>query len=250
MERNRAITEDSVAATFARLFIAADGTSLRREDQQKVRELHGLLAAIGPVPKRALVVDAAAGKGSVGIMMAALLDATRVLVLERNPAHVALARSAFTRLAGEVGTRAQIEVRECDVNDLEAWPERPDLVVALHACGPASDAVLDRAVGAHARRIVLVPCCYAETVPFAARATTLAEAMGIARHPEVRRRSVIALIDAERTLRLEAAGYETVVVPFVAPTVTPHNLAWRARWSGEPRRMAEARAALERMHAT
>jgi hypothetical protein len=248
MLRTGAITEDRVAETFARLFIAAEGTSLRREDRQKVRELHGLLEAIGPVSKRALVVDAAAGKGSVGIMMSALLETKHVIVLERNPAYAALARNAVARLTVDGGSAAQIDVREGDVNDPAAWPDRPDLVVALHACGPASDAVLDRAVGAHARRIMLVPCCYADTVPFAARATALAESFGIGRHPEVRRRAVISLIDAERTLRLEAAGYETVVVPFVAPTVTPHNLAWRARWSGEPRRMAEAREALERMH--
>jgi hypothetical protein len=243
----RGIDEETVASTFARLFIAADGTTLRREDRQKVRELHGLLALIGRVSERALLVDAAAGKGSVGIMAAALLRARRVIVMERNPAHAALARLAAKRVANESDPAMQLEVRECDVSDSSAWPARPDLVVALHACGPASDAVLDCAIASRAKRLVLVPCCYADAVPFAPRAAAIAERIGVARHPEVRRRAVTALIDAERTLRLEAAGYETVVAPFVAPTVTPHNLAWRARWSGEPRRMAEARDALERM---
>ena len=54
------------------------------------------------------------------------------------------------------------------------------------------------------------------------------------------RRFAQALIDAERTLRLEERGYDVDVVEFVGPTVTPHNLLWRARRSGEPRRMAEA----------
>ena len=48
------------------------------------------------------------------------------------------------------------------------------------------------------------------------------------------------MVEAERTLTLEAAGYETEVVPFVAPTVTPENLVWRARRVCEPRRMEEA----------
>ena len=56
-------------------------------------------------------------------------------------------------------------------------------------------------------------------------------------------------IDAERTLRLEAAGYATEVVPFVPPTVTPHNLLWRARRVGEPRAMADAAERLERLRA-
>ena len=42
------------------------------------------------------------------------------------------------------------------------------------------------------------------------------------------------------TLRLESAGYLTEVMEFVAPTVTPHNLLWRARRMGEPNRMQEA----------
>ena len=49
--------------------------------------------------------------------------------------------------------------------------------------------------------------------------------------------------------RLEAAGYETEVVEFVAPTITPHNLLWRARLVREPRRMAAAKIAWENLMA-
>jgi hypothetical protein len=55
------------------------------------------------------------------------------------------------------------------------------------------------------------------------------------------------MVDAERTWRLEAAGYETEVVEFVPPTVTPHNLLWRARLVGEPRRMKAAQQELEKL---
>jgi hypothetical protein len=56
----------------------------------------------------------------------------------------------------------------------------------------------------------------------------------------VGRRFAQAMIDAERTLRLEEHGYDVDVVEFVAPTITPHNLLWRGRRVGEPQRMAEA----------
>ncbi len=232
-----------VSEVFARLFIGVDGVSLRREDVQKVAELTGLIALVGRVRAGGVLVDAAAGKGSVALVAAEVLGIERVCVIERNPAHVALVRAAATRMT----TRAEVTVHEADVDDAGAWPDRPDLVVALHACGPASDRVLDAAVRVRARRLLLVPCCYAEAVPFASRAAEIAASMGIPRHAEVRRRAIVSLIDAERTLRLEAAGYETVVSSFVAPTVTPHNLAWRARWSGEPRRIAEATEALARL---
>jgi hypothetical protein len=71
----------------------------------------------------------------------------------------------------------------------------------------------------------------------------------VPRQAEVRRPFVTTLIDAERTLRLEAAGYEVTVVPFVPRSVTPHNLLWRARRAGEPTRMREATERLDRLRA-
>jgi hypothetical protein len=119
------------------------------------------------------------------------------------------------------------------------WPDAPDVAVGLHACGAASDAIIDSATAKGAKWILLVPCCYASGVKFA---EARADALGIPRQSEVRRRFVMALVDAERTLRLEAAGWETTVVPFVPPTVTPHNLLFRARRVREPSRMREAAA--------
>jgi len=56
----------------------------------------------------------------------------------------------------------------------------------------------------------------------------------------LRRRVLCALVDVERALRLEAAGFETHVEEFVAPTVTPHNLLLCARRTGSAARMARA----------
>jgi hypothetical protein len=53
------------------------------------------------------------------------------------------------------------------------------------------------------------------------------------------------MVDAERTWRLEAAGYETEVVEFVGPSVTPYNLLWRSRLVREPRRMEAAQRTLK-----
>ena len=74
----------------------------------------------------------------------------------------------------------------------------------------------------------------------AAIAEVHALSLGIPRQAAVRRRFVQSIVDAERTLRLEAAGYETETVEFVPPTVTPHNVLFRARKVGEPARMRDA----------
>jgi hypothetical protein len=129
------------------------------------------------------------------------------------------------------------------VGDPRWWPDEPDVVIALHACGAVSDTVIDRAIAVRARRLLVVPCCTGN----AASADLAARTLGIPSHAGVRRAFVEAIVAAERTLRLEAAGWETEVVPFVSPTVTPYHLLWRARRVGEPRRMANAAEDLARL---
>lgn len=238
---------DLVAGALHRLFIAAEGTALRDEDRKKARETAALLdelLRIG-VGGGKLLVDAAAGKSAVGLVAVELLGVERLRVIERDPAMARRAREALPRLS----RNADVDIVEADVADAAAWPREPDCVVALHACGAAADAILDGAVAAGARWILLVPCCYARAVPFSPTAEAIAAARGVPEEAEVRRRFVTSLIDAERTLRLEAAGWETTVTPLVPPTVTPHNLLWRARRVREPVRMSRAAGQLARLRA-
>ncbi|MRG96180.1 methyltransferase [Polyangium spumosum] len=239
------ITPDAVERALHELFIAAAGTKLRREDQKKSIEVAALLGEIERHHKDALVVDAAAGKAYVGLVGAALLGFSRVHVIEREASRIAACEAAAARL----GRKIELRLAAGDVGDASLWPEAPDVVVALHACGPATDTILDAASHAGARWMYVVPCCYAASVPFAAAAEAKAEAVGIPRQAEVRRRFVMSLVDAERALRLEAAGYEVTITAFVPPTVTPHNLLFRARRVREPGRMREAAARLERLRA-
>jgi len=244
-----------------RLYIAAEGAGLRDEDRRKAIEVAAMLDEIERAARRfsrhapLLLVDAAAGKSYVGLLAAkcvleplaaehgAASPAVRVVTIERDEGRAASAREALARL----GTSIPVECRVGDVGDGTAWPDQPSIVVALHACGPAADAIAGRAVASGARLLLLVPCCTSRGVEAAVRAEERAAAAGIPRHAPVRRRYVQAMVDAERTWRLEAAGYETEVVEFVGATVTPHNLLWRARRVGEPTRMAAAREALAKL---
>jgi hypothetical protein len=227
------------------LYIAAEGTSLRREDHKKALEIAALLSEIARVPRTSLLVDAAAGKAYVGLLAAEILGFSRIHVIERDAARRAACEAARARLAAPI----DLHVAAGDVADPSLWPEAPGIVVALHACGAASDLVIDAAIRAAARWLYLVPCCYAASVPFAAQAVAKADALGIPRQAEVRRRFVMSLVDAERTLRLEASGYEVTATSFVPPTVTPHNLLFRARRALEPTRMREAASRLAALSA-
>jgi hypothetical protein len=252
-----------VAAALEALFIAAPGTRLRREDQQKASELVPLLDEVARAAGSAggVLVDAAAGKSVVGLLAAELVLAGRrrpwrVVVIERDAGRAAACREAAAR---RQRGRCELDVRLGEVGEPSLWPAAPELVVALHACGAASDAVLDRAVASGARRLLLVPCCYGAAARRSRAASSLvppATAQPLARrlaarlaipHGHVGRRFAQAVIDAERTLRLEASGYQTEVVELFSPQVSPFNLLWRARRVCEPGRMraaAEQRAAL------
>jgi hypothetical protein len=249
------IQTSDVEQWLERLYLAAEGAGLRREDRRKACEIAGMLdeidRALGRFSHRSeiVLVDAAAGKSYVGLLSAKLLldpleRRARVIAIEREPKRVEASLRAIERL----DSSASIECRLADVTCGEAWPHEISIVVALHACGPAADAVIEHAIAARARLLLLAPCCTSAAMPFAVHAGRQADAMGIPRHAQVRRRYIQAMVDAERTLRLEAAGFETEVVEFVAPSVTPHNLLWRSRLVGEKRRMRAAEIAWEKLN--
>lgn len=236
------------------LYVGIDEARLRDEDRRKAREVVAMLAEVERAMHRLsrrqtfVLVDAAAGKSYVGLLAAKLVlepygRSGSVVTLERDAGRVAASRAAFARLA----TRVPVDCRVAEVSDHGQWPLRPSLVVALHACGPAADEIIEAAVVQEARALLLVPCCTSRLVPSASHAEAAAERLGLPRHAPVRRRFVQSWVDSVRTLRLESLGYQTEVVEFVGATVTPHNLLWRAHRVREPRRMAEAARRLERL---
>ncbi|MFO0692243.1 MAG: methyltransferase [Polyangiales bacterium] len=251
-----AISERAIEALLDATYVAADGAGLRDEDRKKARELAPLLEEIARIVERAsrkepfVLVDAAAGKSYVGLFAAKLvLEALgregRVVAIEREPRRV----EASVRAADRLGLSSRFEGIVADVRSETAFPSSPSLVVALHACGEAADAVLEAAIAREARHLLLVPCCTSHRLRGAELAEAWAAPLGIPKQAGVRRRFVQSIVDAERTLRLEAAGYETEAVELVPPSVTPHNLLFRARRVREPGRMAAARMRLDALHA-
>lgn len=229
------------------LYVAAEGATLRDEDRRKARQVAAMLGEIARAAARTakrtplVLVDAAAGKSYVGLLAAKLVlepsgRSARVVTLERDEARVRASLRAVARLE----TTIDVTCLHADVADAGVWPPNPSIVVALHACGPAADAVIEQTIATGARTLLLVPCCTSAAVPAVCRAEHEAVRLAIPPHAPVRRRFVQAIVDAERTRRLESAGYETEVVEFVGATVTPHNLLWRSRLVQEPVRMASA----------
>ena len=254
-ERGEGCSLAELRVFIRRLYIPDPTASLRVEEEKKCLELagflgevHRLIAGRGGRARALTVVDAAAGKGYLGVAIASLAGPrcgrlVRVRFIEREPSRLDAIRSACD--AGGIDP-ALTDFIQADASDERAWQEAPDLAVALHACGEATDQVIRQATRRRARHILVAPCCVASWLPAARRAEDLALATGLPRHAEVRRRFVEACVLGERVLELEAAGWETVTVPFVAASVTPYNVLLRARRAGEPRRMHQAESALAR----
>jgi hypothetical protein len=235
-----------------RLYIAAEGAGLREEDKRKAREVASMLdeieRAVARFSRRTplTLVDAAAGKSYVGLLSGKFVlqpsgRQAKIITIERDAARVAASRLALEKLDANI----PIECREGNVEDDSCWPDQPSIVSALHACGTAADAIIDRAIAIKASVLLLVPCCTSNAMASSVRAAKRADEIGIPRQAPVRRKFIQAMVDSERTWRLEAAGYETEVVEFVSPTVTPFNLLWRARLVREPRRSEFAQRVLK-----
>ncbi|HVH47427.1 MAG TPA: methyltransferase [Labilithrix sp.] len=233
-----------VRSVVHRLFIGCAGASLRKEDEQKSREVAALVARLAKVRKGAHLVDAAAGKSSVGLVAAELLPIGRLTVLERDPGRVKACRAAQARLTRSL----PIDIRHADIAEDAAWPDACDAVVALHACGPATDLVLEQAIRTRARFIFVVPCCYGDAIPFFAQADAVVRKMGFVADDLIRKRMRASIIDMERKLRLEVAGYETELEELVGATVTPHNLLFYGRQTRTAVRIERAKARLAALH--
>lgn len=125
------------------------------------------------------------------------------------------------------------------------------VVIALHACNTATDDALARGIAAGADLILAAPCCHHEVRPQLDRAggapgPALA---AVLRHGLLRERFAEWLTDGLRALHLEAAGYDTRVLEFVAAEHTPRNLllaAIRRERPVGPGPLQDAIAALKR----
>lgn len=103
-------------------------------------------------------------------------------------------------------------------------PEKPQLVVSLHACDTATDLVLNKAVAWGAKVILSTPCCHHEL-----NHTLNCNALSfVAEHAMLRQKLCDAATDALRLKLLEANGYRVAALELIDPDDTPKNIMLRA----------------------
>ena len=171
-----ALVDDPRARTLLRalgLLTPRGGASA--DAHRKIKQITHLARLIAPAIEDAydrhqepVVVDAAAGKGYIGLLLYERLmrprGRGRMVLVEAREDLVQRLRRWVRELGYE-----RVEVIHAPVVEAPL-PERVHVVVALHACDTATDEVIVRALRARADHVALVPCCQAEVARLLERA--------------------------------------------------------------------------------
>lgn len=202
---------DSLECRLARLLLEA-----RALPWKELLESFEVFQRVRKRVRRPVVADLCAGHGLTGLLFAVYERSVEevVLVDQREPESAA----RLLALVGEVAPWAPAKVRYVEAAlqrapEVAALPEGSG-VIGVHACGPATDAVIDVALGL-AGPVGLLPCCHARSACGAP--DSLVRSLG-----------VCTATDIHRTYRLEAAGHRTRWTG-IPEGITPMNrviLAW------------------------
>ena len=230
--------------------------------QAKYRQVEEFLRALGAA------IDDAVGSGKVrtptvedplrvvdlGCGNAYLTFAAHAWLSERMPVRLTgvdvkeQSRRHNTEVAEQLGVADEMTFLAAGIGDV-VLEERPDVVLALHACDTATDDALHRAVGWEADLVLAAPCCHHDVAAQLRRTPTPAPYSLLTRHGILRERFADTLTDAMRADVLRLAGYRVDVVEFVESKHTPRNTLLRAvRTGAEP--PAEVRADLDALTGT
>jgi SAM-dependent methyltransferase len=135
-------------------------------------------------------------------------------------------RARNTEVAQQLGWADRVRFVAASIADAEV--DRPDMVLALHACDTATDDALARAVQWGARWILAAPCCHKDV----SRQLRQHRASLLTEHGILRERFADVLTDAVRGALLRGEGYEVEVVEFIDSAHTPRNALIRAVQTG------------------
>lgn len=233
--------------------LTRDG-KLNQDSRRKLKQVYHLVNFIEPLfnevfanNDKPVLVDHGAGKSYLGFILYDLLlkqlSAGEVVGIETRAELVEKSKS----LAEELGfLRMRFEhltVEESIVSN--SLPAKVDIVTALHACNTATDDAIQFGLKKQAKYMVLVPCCQAEVAEVLRQhknesfaKTPLSE---IWRHPIHTREFGSQITNVLRCLQLEAAGYQVTVTELVGWEHSMKNELIIAKFTGQPRKNAQAR---------
>ncbi len=187
-----------------------------------------------PTPERPLrVVDLGCGNAYLTFAAHRWLTAVRGLPVVMTGVDVrAQARERNADLAARLGADGLTFVESTIAG--VSLPERPDVVLALHACDTATDEALARALEWEAPLVLAAPCCHHHLQAQLRGQQAPAPYGLLTRHGILRERLADTLTDTLRAALVRMHGYRVDVVEFVGSDHTPRNTLLRAVRTGAP----------------
>ncbi|HEX5560842.1 MAG TPA: SAM-dependent methyltransferase [Nocardioidaceae bacterium] len=236
--------DDPVLAALG--FLDAHGR-LKPSRQAKYRQVEEFLRDLAPVVDDAVatgrlhrptdedplrVVDLGCGNAYLTFAAHRYLSAVRGLPVHTTGVDVkAQSREHNSALADSLGLAEAMRFVQADIGSVEL-DQRPDVVLALHACDTATDDALARAVGWEAPVVLAAPCCHHDVAAQLRRSPAPPPYSMLTRSGILRERFADTLTDAMRAAVLRTVGYRVDVVDFVESKHTPRNTLLRAVRTG------------------
>lgn len=201
--------------------------------QRKSEQLENLvLAVLSMATDGDVIVDFCCGSGHLGIVLAYLLPKCTIILLENKEQSLGRAKERVQEMRLK-----NVYYYQCN---LDFFIGEFDIGVGLHACGIATDLILDKCLKQNAR-FVLSPCCYGAIqdtcrmeYPRSKKFSSVhfKEYLSIAHaadqthkeHPlAIRGARCMAIIDSDRARLAEEFGYTVKLMRLKPITCTPKN---------------------------
>ncbi len=235
-EKNYIIRADVSFPVLQELGILTADGKVRSEKYDKFRQINRYIEFIDDIvrndPRTSWeIIDFGCGKSYLTFVLYHYLRVLRgcqvhIVGLDLKPDVI--------RTCTDIATRHRLEGLEFRLGDIKDYvsPQKPDMVISLHACDTATDYAIFNAVTWGADYILAVPCCQHE-LNHAIQAPSLPL---MTRSGLIQERFCALATDAIRARTLEAMGYKTDIAEFIDIAHSPKNVLLRGK------RISDARA--------
>ncbi|XP_049706450.2 glutathione S-transferase C-terminal domain-containing protein homolog [Helicoverpa armigera] len=201
--------------------------------QRKSQQLENLaLAVLSIVKEGDIIVDFCCGSGHLGILLAYLLPRCTIILLDNKVQSLSRARDRVHKMRMN-----NVFFFQCNV---DFFIGEFDIGIGLHACGIATDLILDKCLKVNAK-FVVSPCCYGSlhatdrmVYPRSKKFSSLPIEQYLCightadqthkEHPlAVRGSRCSCIIDSDRGRLAEEMGYKVTLMKLKPPSCTPKN---------------------------
>jgi hypothetical protein len=212
----RELLENQSIELLKTLHLVTRDGQLNADARRKLKQVNHLVGLLQPALDdvlerfpQALVVDVGSGNSYLGFILYELFLKERgeLLSVESREELMVKARQRAGELKFE-----RMKFATANIESAE-YPERINVLTALHACDTATDDALAVAIKHKADHVALVPCCQAEVAQQLKEARPKVDSamQSLFSHPWHRREFGSHLTNVIRALVLEASGYQVTV---------------------------------------